>query len=105
MTKNTTTDGKTLFQELFAKTSDLIDGVKSKFAENTLKRRFQQAYSTAEMKIHDLDGDISALYLEGDIQKLNINTLVEQKMQSAEAAQIMEYLADEYRKLFGEEIA
>lgn len=108
MTKKPTTElpaWTTLFQQLFAKTSEFVDGVKSKFAENTLKRRFQQAYATAELKIHDLEGGISASYLEGDIKDLNINRLVERKMESAEAKQIMEYLAEEYERLFGEAIA
>lgn len=95
---------KNLFQELFAKASEYIDDIKSNYAEAHLKRRMEQAYADAEMKAFTAEWSINSYYLEGDIDKINIDTLIERRLDVEDAEKAMLIIASEYKKLFDKEI-
>lgn len=101
-TKAQAQEGGNLFSRIYHNGKDAIKAESESLVERSMKRKLQSAYDDAAGRINDIQQQITSEYEK--LGGLNINNVIEYRADIAALKQGMEYTAETYLELFGEEL-
>lgn len=95
---------KTLFDKIYEKTGEFLDAIKRPMVECNLKRKFQEAWDCATLKTQEADWLVDNYYIDTKIEELDLQKIVNIRLEWEHAKIVKWIIESEYTKLFNEEI-